>query len=149
MSLDSLIKKAVSKNPSIAPVKLKRRNAQPEAVEQAKVIAWARANERNYPYLWMLHSSLNGLKRTKNAQGKAKQQGMLSGVPDLFLPVKSNYFNGLYIEMKSAKGRVGVEQSRFLKCAAENGYSVVVCYSAVDAINTIKSYLEQQNNQQN
>ncbi len=149
MSLDSLIKKAVSKNPSIAPVKLKRRNAQPEAVEQAKVIAWARANERNYPYLWMLHSSLNGLKRTKNAQGKAKHQGMLSGVPDLFLPVKNNYFVGLYIEMKSAKGRVSVEQSRYLKCAAENGYSVVVCYSASDAINTIKAHLEQQNNQQN
>ena len=149
MSLDSLIKKAVSKNPSIAPVKLKRRNAQPESVEQAKVIAWARANERNYPYLWMLHSSLNGLKRTKNAQGKAKHQGMLSGVPDLFLPVKNNYFVGLYIEMKSAKGRVSVEQSRYLKCAAENGYSVVVCYSASDAINTIKAHLEQQNNQQN
>ena len=147
MSLDSLIKKAVAKTGE--PIKLKRRNAQPEAIEQAKVIAWARANERNYPYLWMLHSSLNGLKRTKNAQGKAKHQGMLSGVPDLFLPVKNNYFVGLYIEMKSAKGRVSVEQSRYLKCAAENGYSVVVCYSASDAINTIKAHLEQQNNQQN
>ena len=31
----------------------------------------------------------------------------------------------------------------------ENGYSVVVCYSAVDAINTIKAHLEHQNNQQN
>ena len=135
MSFESLIEKAVAKTGE--PIKLKRRNAQPEAIEQAKVIAWARANERNYPYLWMLHSSLNGLKRTKNAQGKAKHQGMLSGVPDLFLPVKNNYFVGLYIEMKSAKGRVSVEQSRYLKCAAENGYSVVVCYSASDAINTI------------
>lgn len=147
MSFESLIEKAVAKTGE--PIKLKRRNAQPEAIEQAKVIAWARANERNYPYLWMLHSSLNGLKRTKNAQGKAKHQGMLSGVPDLFLPVKNNYFVGLYIEMKSAKGRVSVEQSRYLKCAAENGYSVVVCYSASDAINTIKAHLEQQNNQQN
>jgi hypothetical protein len=147
MSMDSLIKKAIAKQPTIKP--RTKRNAQPEAIEQAKVIAWARANERNYPYLWMLHSSLNGLKRTKNAQGKAKQQGMLSGVPDLFLPVKNNNFVGLYIEMKSTKGRVSVEQSRYLKCAAENGYSVVVCYSAVEAINTIKSYLEQQNNQQN
>ena len=147
MSFESLIEKAVAKTGE--PIKLKRRNAQPEAIEQAKVIAWARANERNYPYLWMLHSSLNGLKRTKNAQGKAKHQGMLSGVPDLFLPVKNNYFVGLYIEMKSAKGRVSVEQSRFLKCATENSYSVVVCYSAVDAINTIKAHLEQQNNQQN
>ena len=138
MSMDSLIKKAIAKQPTIKP--RTKRNAQPEAIEQAKVIAWARANENNYPYLWMLHSSLNGLKRTKNAQGKAKAQGMLSGVPDLFLPVKNNYFVGLYIEMKSAKGRVSVEQSRFLKCAAENGYSVVVCYSAVDAINTIKAH---------
>jgi hypothetical protein len=148
MSLDSLIKKALAKQPMIKPSRTKKR-AQPEAAEQAKVIAWARANENNYPYLWMLHSSLNGLKRTKNAQGKAKQQGMLSGVPDLFLPVKNNYFVGLYIEMKSTKGRVSVEQSHYLKCAAENGYSVVVCYSAVEAINTIKSYLEQQNNKQN
>ena len=147
MSIDSLIKKAIAKQPTIKP--RTKRNAQPEAIEQAKVIAWARANENNYPYLWMLHSSLNGLKRTKNAQGKAKQQGMLSGVPDLFLPVKNNNFVGLYIEMKSTKGRVSVEQSRYLKCAAENGYSVVVCYSAVDAINTIKAHLEQQNNQQN
>ena len=85
MSFESLIEKAVAKTGE--PIKLKRRNAQPEAIEQAKVIAWARANERNYPFLWMLHSSLNGLKRTKNAQGKAKAQGMLSGVPDLFMPV--------------------------------------------------------------
>ena len=85
MSMDSLIKKALAKQPTIKPHT--KRNAQPEAIEQAKVIAWARSNENNYPYLWMLHSSLNGLKRTRNAQGKAKSQGMLSGVPDLFLPV--------------------------------------------------------------
>ena len=140
MSLDTLIKKALAKQPTIKP--RTKRNAKPEAIEQAKVVAWARANENNYPYLWMLHSSLNGLKRTKNAQGKAKQQGMLSGVPDLFLPVKNNYFNGLYIEMKSAKGRVSVEQSRYLKCAAENGYSVVVCYSANEAIKRIEDYYQ-------
>ena len=140
MSMDSLIKKAIAKQPTIKP--RTKRNAQPEAIEQAKVIAWARANERNYPYLWMLHSSLNGLKRTKNAQGKAKQQGMLSGVPDLFLPVKNNNFVGLYIEMKSTKGRVSVEQSRYLKCAAENGYSVVVCYSANEAIKRIEDYYQ-------
>ena len=49
MTMDSLIKKAVAKTGD--PIKLKRRNAQPEAIEQAKVIAWARANERNYPFL--------------------------------------------------------------------------------------------------
>jgi len=79
MSLDSLIKKALAKQPTIKVVH-KKRNAQPESIEQAAVVAWARNNERNYPFLWMLHSSLNGLNRTKNAQGNAKDQGMLSGV---------------------------------------------------------------------
>ena len=138
--MDSLIKKALAKQPTVKP--RTNRNAQPEAIEQAKVIAWARANERNYPYLWMLHSSLNGLKRTKNAQGKAKAQGMLSGVPDLFMPVAIGDSKGLYIEMKSAKGRVSVEQSRYLKCAAENGYAVSVCYSANEAIKRIEDYYQ-------
>mgnify|MGYP003408781518 FL=1 len=149
MSLDTLIKKALAKQEMIKPSRTKKRNAQPEAAEQENVIKWARDNEKTYPFLWMLHSSLNGVKLSKMQAGKAKASGMLSGVPDLFLPVKNNNFVGLYIEMKSTKGRVSVEQSRYLKCAAENGYSVVVCYSAVDAINTIKSYLEQQNNKQN
>ena len=140
MSMDSLIKKAIAKQPTVKP--RTKRNAQPEAIEQAKVVAWARANENNYPYLWLLHCSLNGLKRTKNAQGKAKQQGMLSGVPDLFLPVKNKYFFGLYIEMKIAKGRISIEQSKFLKAVSDNGYAAFVCYSAVDAIKRIEDYYQ-------
>ena len=145
MSLKSLIDKALSKQPLVKPSRTKQRNAQPEAIEQAKVIAWARANERNYPFLWMLHSSLNGLKRTKNAQGKAKAQGMLSGVPDLFLPVPRKNFHGLYIEMKSEKGRVSVSQSRFLSVTNELGYQSIVCYSSEDAIEKIKEYLKNVN----
>ena len=145
MSLKSLIDKALSKQPLVKPSRTKQRNAQPEAIEQAKVIAWARANERNYPFLWMLHSSLNGLKRTKNAQGKAKAQGMLSGVPDLFLPVPRKNFHGLYIEMKSEKGRVSVSQSRFLSVTNELGYQSIVCYSSEDAIQKIKEYLKNAN----
>ena len=38
---------------------------------------------------------------------------MLSGVPDLFLPVPKKGFHGLFIEMKSQQGRVSVSQSRF------------------------------------
>jgi len=139
MSLDSLIKKAIAKQPTIKAVR-KKRNAQPEAIEQAAVVAWARNNERKYPFLWMLHSSLNGLKRTKAAQGKAKASGMLSGVPDLFLPVPMGAFKGLYIEMKSAKGRISPEQSKFLKSVSDFGYAAFICYSAVEAIDKIKTY---------
>ena len=141
MSMDSLIKKAIAKQPTIKP--RTKRNAQPEAIEQAKVIAWAKENENNYLFLWLLHSSLNGVKLSKAQAGKALKQGMKKGVPDLFLPVKQGGFSGLYIEMKSAKGRISSEQSKFLKAASDFGYACFICYSAVDAIDKIKGYYNQ------
>ena len=140
MSLDTLIKKALAKQPTVQP--RTKRNAQPEAIEQAKVVAWARANENNYPYLWLLHCSLNGVKMTKAQAGRAIAQGMKKGVADLFLPVKQGGFSGLYIEMKSAKGRISIEQSKFLKDVSDNGYAAFVCYSADDAIKRIEDYYE-------
>ena len=140
MSMDSLIKKAIAKQPTIKP--RTKRNAQPEAIEQAKVIAWARANENNYPYLWMLHSSLNGVKMTKAQAGRAIAQGMLSGVPDLFLPVPKNGYHGLFIEMKYGSNKVTEDQEKFLQNAANVGYAISVCYSANEAIKRIENYYE-------
>ena len=139
MSLDSLIKKALAKQ-ELKPLRTKKRNAQPELVEQEKVIKWARDNEKSYPFLWMLHSSLNGVKLSKTQAGKAKASGMLSGVPDLFLPVRSYRYCGLYIEMKSATGRIMPSQSRYLKAVSDFGYAAFVCYSADEAIEKIKEY---------
>ncbi len=141
MSMDSLIKKALAKQPTVKP--RTKRNAQPEAIEQAKVIAWARANERNYPYLWMLHSSLNGVKMTKAQAVRAIAQGMKKGVADLFLPVKKGVYSGLYIEMRSEKGRTSIDQSKFLTAVSENDYLAHICYSAVEAIDKIKGYYNQ------
>ena len=138
MSMDSLIKKAIAKQPTIKP--RTKRNAQPEAAEQENVIKWARDNEKNYPFLWLLHSSLNGVRLSKIQAGKAKASGMLSGVPDLFLPVPRGSFCGLYIEMKSATGRIMPSQSRYLSAVSDFGYSAVVCYSANEAIKTIENY---------
>lgn len=138
MSFESLIEKAVAKTGE--PIKLKRRNAQPEAIEQAKVIAWARASERNYPYLQLLHCSLNGVKMTKAQAGRAIAQGMLSGVPDLFLPVPKNGYHGLFIEMKYGSNKVTENQEKFLQNAANVGFAVSVCYSAQEAIKRIEDY---------
>ena len=140
MSMDSLIKKAIAKQPTIKP--RTKRTAQPEAIEQAKVIAWARANERNYPYLQLLHCSLNGVKMTKAQAGRAIAQGMLSGVPDLFLPVPKNGYHGLFIEMKYGSNKVTENQEKFLQNAANVGYAISVCYSANEAIKRIEDYYE-------
>ena len=140
MSLKSLIDKTLSKQPLVKPSRTKKRNAQPEAIEQERVIKWARDNENNYPFLWLLHSSLNGVKLSKNQAGRAKTQGMLSGVPDLFLPVPKNGYHGLFIEMKSEKGRLSTNQTCFLSKVELLGYKIAVCYSANEAIKTIENY---------
>lgn len=119
-----------------------------ESAHQAQVVEWSRwafkANPKRYPHLDMLHCSLNGVKLSGTQAKIAKGQGMLSGVPDLFLPVPKNGFHGLFIEMKSEKGRVTENQHWFLTNADSLGYKTVVCYSAKDAISAIQSYYAEQ-----
>lgn len=117
-----------------------------EATYQQQVIEWSKwaykANPTRYPNLDLLHYSLNGVKLSQSQSRIAKGQGMLSGVPDLFLPVPRQNYHGLYIEMKSEKGRVTENQEWFLQNAANVGYAVAVCYSAQEAIKRIQDYYD-------
>lgn len=117
-----------------------------ESAQQQQVIEWSKWAYKTgkYPMLNMLHCSLNGVKLTKTQAVIAKSQGMLSGVPDLFLPVPKNGFHGLFIEMKSEKGRVTENQHWFLTNADSVGYKTVICYSAKEAISAIEAYYSQE-----
>lgn len=117
-----------------------------EAAQQAQVIEWSKwaykAKPTQYPNLDLLHCSLNGVKLSGTQAKIAKGQGMLSGVPDLFLPVPKNGFHGLFVEMKSEKGRVTENQEWFLSKTEGLGYKTAVCYSASEAIKTIQDYYD-------
>ena len=119
-----------------------------ESAYQTQVVEWSRwaykANPSRYPMLNMLHCSLNGVKLSGTQAKVAKGQGMLSGVPDLFLPVPKNGYHGLFIEMKSEKGRVTENQHWFLTNAESVGYKTAVCYSAKEAISAIEAYYSQE-----
>ena len=117
-----------------------------ESAHQAQVVEWSRWAYKTgkYPMLNMLHCSLNGVKLSGTQAKIAKGQGMLSGVPDLFLPVPKNGYHGLFIEMKSEKGRVTENQHWFLTNAESVGYKTAVCYSAKEAISAIEAYYSQE-----
>ena len=119
-----------------------------ESAYQTQVVEWSRwaykANPSRYPMLNMLHCSLNGVKLSGTQAKIAKGQGMLSGVPDLFLPVPKNGYHGLFIEMKSEKGRVTGNQHCVLTNADIVGYKTVICYSAKEAISAIEAYYTEQ-----
>ncbi len=141
-----MIDNTISKQPLIKP-RTKKPIKHTEANYQQQVVEWARWAHRSgkYPNLDLLHCSLNGVKLSGTQAKIAKGQGMLSGVPDLFLPVPIGGYHGLFIEMKSDKGRLSTNQTWFLSKVELLGYKIAVCYSANEAIKTIENYYFVQN----
>ncbi len=141
MTLKTMIDNTISKQPLIKP-RTKKPIKHTEANYQQQVVEWARWAHRSgkYPNLDLLHCSLNGVKLSGTQAKIAKGQGMLSGVPDLFLPVPIGGYHGLFIEMKSDKGRLSTNQTWFLSKVELLGYKIAVCYSANEAIKTIENY---------
>lgn len=147
MATKAIIDKAIKANPTVKPNRIRaalKPRKHLEADEQAKVIEWAHWAYRHfaekYPLLRLLHCSMNGVKLSATQALRAKRQGMVSGVPDLLLPVPRKGYHALFIEMKSANGVTSPSQKRFLGELVDLGYRACVCYSAKDAIAVIEDY---------
>jgi len=119
--------------------------------EQVVVINWARANAYREPALDYLHAIPNGAKlpfrlndrgeRYSLPAQKLKAEGLLPGVPDLFLPAARGGYHGLYLEMKYGKNKPSPEQDHFIGYVQRAGYQAVICYSAEEAITALENYL--------
>lgn len=72
---------------------------------------------------------------------RMQREGVKAGVPDLFVPIVKAPFGGLWIEMKTRKGRLDPKQKFWLDLLS-NQYAVAVCRSVDDGIETIKNYLD-------
>lgn len=110
---------------------------------QKAIIKWTQQAgvRRRFPDLKLLHHIPN--ERICSAQQgmELKRMGVKRGVPDLVLPVPSNGFHGLYIELKTETGKPSAEQMWWLSELSARGYKTVICYGFEEAINTIVSYL--------
>ncbi len=112
-----------------------------ESNEQKSLMHWAKLAQSIYPDLKWLHCSLNACKRSAIQASIAKQQGMLAGVPDLFLPIKRGKYSGLFIEMKYGKNKATKGQLEFLENAKKNGYETAICYGWFEAKQILENYL--------
>jgi hypothetical protein len=112
-----------------------------EETEQQAVIQWARLSSGRFPELALLHHIPNGGSRNVREGAKLKRMGVLAGVPDLHLPAARGGYHSLYIEMKFGDGRISREQKEFMNLARRYGNCCRICYSAEEAIQTIKDYL--------
>lgn len=117
---------------------------QTEAQHQAAVVQWAQqpAVRNKWPQLKLLYHVPNGGSRDRVEGAHLKRQGVKKGVPDLCLPVPRGRYHGLYIELKTEKGKTGPEQEWWLRELNEQGYSAFVCRGWEAAVRTLEWYLE-------
>ncbi len=112
-----------------------------EDTMQAQVIRWATLQARVYPELTRLFHVPNGGQRHAAVAAKLKGQGVKAGVPDLCLPVPRFGCPGLWIEMKTADGRVSTTQKDWIGYLKDAGYRVEVCRSFDQARAVLLDYL--------
>ena len=115
---------------------------QEEHYNQVAVVQWAAYQAKKYPGLGLLYSIPNAARRSLRQGAWMKSEGLRAGVPDLCLPVTRGTFHGIYLEMKSMKGKTTKEQGDWLVELSKQGYKTAVCPGAEEAIHVIQAYLE-------
>lgn len=111
----------------------------PESNLQIACVKWFRYSYPDYQNLLM--SVPNGGYRNKREAGRLISEGVVRGVPDLFLAVPKKGFSGLWIEMKSEKGKLTEHQAEMLIVLERVGYMTQVCRSLDEFVNIITKYL--------
>ena len=109
---------------------------------QVALFYWSRLMEGQIPELALLYAVPNAGRRTKRQGAWMVAEGLKAGVPDLVLPVARHGYHGLYIELKTERGRLTPEQKAWLKALYDQGYLAVMCRGWEDARDLILCYLE-------
>jgi len=74
--------------------------------------------------------------------GRARAEGVKSGVPDIMLPIPRGKWHGLFIELKKPKtGVLAPYQREWLNYLDNAGYVTYVAYGWREAANFLKDYL--------
>lgn len=118
---------------------MKRRNDEHRI--QAALFKWAKFASKEHPELKLMFAIPNGGARDAVTGAMLKAEGVKPGVPDIFLPCAAGECNGLFLEMKTARGKPSKEQREWLMRLRNRGYAAVLCHGLEEAIATIKRYM--------
>ena len=100
-----------------------------EHVEQREFVRWFR---QTFPV--RILAIPNGSQRSRTTGAKLKAEGVVAGVPDLFIPSWL-----LWIEMKRADGgTTSAVQKNWIEYLASVGHRVIVARGCADAIKQIE-----------
>lgn len=105
-----------------------------EDIEQITFLNWFK---KEHPNVLIFHIP-NGGFRHKATAIQLKLLGVVSGIPDLFIPE----FN-LWIEMKRTKGSVTSDrQKEIINYLNTIGHSAVICKGYKEAIKAVEAFLD-------
>lgn len=90
----------------------------------------------------MIFSIPNAGKRSVRAGVYYKAEGLLAGVPDLFVPEPTAEFSGLFIEMKteSKASKPTPAQEEMISKLRARGYKVAICRTLEQFIAEVNNY---------
>lgn len=104
-----------------------------EHMEQVGLVTWFRGK---FPDV-LIFAVPNGEKRSISVAKRLKAEGVIAGIPDLYVPQWN-----LWIEMKRQKGgRLSPEQKAMIEYLKSIGHTVIVGKGAADASNQVLRFL--------
>ncbi len=111
-----------------------------ESAHQIALIEWARYNPILKRFLFKVG---NGGRRSLIAGARAKREGELPGVSDLFLAYPVGHYHGCWLELKSPEkwAKLSTFQREWLLNQYQLGYCAGVCYGADEAMKYLSAYL--------
>lgn len=114
-----------------------------ESEEQQALFDWINLNKGHYPELKLMHHTPNEGKRSVSTGARMKREGLISGVPDIHLPVAKGKYHSLYIELKRVKNsKISKEQEEFIRLLNMYDNFAIICYGWEQAIKVIEWYLK-------
>jgi hypothetical protein len=112
-----------------------------ESHEQRTLVAWWQAVRRQWPGA-VLFAIPNGGARSAVTGARLRAEGVVAGIPDLFLAAPRGSSHGLFIEMKRTHGgRVDRAQEAAMALLESQGYECAVCRGFEAARGRIEAYM--------
>jgi hypothetical protein len=108
-----------------------------ESKLQQACVRWFRYQ---YPDI-LIFAIPNGGQRNKVTASILKAEGVLAGVPDLFIANPNATHSGLFIEMKFGNNKPTQLQRETMTKLQDSGYDAVVCCSFDGFVEAVENYI--------
>lgn len=105
------------------------------------LIQWKEIAKHTHPELDLLFHVPNGGYRSIKTAGRMKAMGQKKGVSDYMLPVAMRPYYGLFLELKTDKGKPSGAQLDFLEAVKAQGYCGLIAKGWEEAAEMLINYL--------